>query len=310
MSKSATSRSSFCRRKFVGSAVGAAAMSVLPSTTKASSRSKPKPNLPKVSVFTKPFVSLSYEQLARMVKKMGFDGIEAPIRKGGHVNLERIETELPRLATTLKEHGLDIAIMASDINEANSSNEKVLKVAKSVGITRYRLKYFKYGTNSIKRQLADWTAKLRDLAALNAELGVVGLYQNHAGNRYFGAAIWDLASVLEKIDSKNLGAAYDIRHATVEGGKSWPTTMRRIIPWTRMMYVKDFRWNAGKLENVPLGEGMVDKRFFQMAKKAGFEGPISLHEEYLPHSDPKIVPKHVEAMTRDLRTLQSILESK
>ena len=170
------------------------------------------------------------------------------------------------------------------------------------------MKYFKYDDDMpIREQLANWHDQLVDLAAMNHDFGITGLYQNHAGNRYFGAPLWDLAQVLEGIEPTDIGVAYDIRHATVEGGTSWPTTFRRIQPHIDTVYVKDFAWNNGKVQNVPLGEGLISKKFFGMLAAMDFTGPISLHEEYLSHKDPKLVPQHLEAIEGDLKTLKSWL---
>ena len=49
----------------------------------------------KICVFTKPFNSLSFDELADRIAELGFDGIEAPIRVGGHVEPDQVEDRLP-----------------------------------------------------------------------------------------------------------------------------------------------------------------------------------------------------------------------
>ena len=39
--------------------------------------------------------------------------------------------------------------------------------------------------------------------------------------------------------------------------------------------------------DVPLGEGRVDKKFMPMLENSGFNGPISIHVEYLETKDQK-----------------------
>ena len=53
--------------------------------------------------------------------------------------------------------------------------------------------------------------------------------------------------------------------------------------------------------------GLVPKEFFKLLKTRNFQGPISLHEEYLDHRDPALVPKHWNAIKADLKTLQSLI---
>ncbi len=120
-----------------------------------------------------------------------------------------------------------------------------------------------------------------------------------------GAASWDLMRVLEGIPVDRIGVAYDVRHTTVEGGKSWPITFNAIRPHVDTVYVKDFRWVGERVQNVPLGEGHVDPKFFRMLADSGFAGPISLHEEYLDHRKPELVPEHLAAIEQDLATLKA-----
>lgn len=265
----------------------------------------------KLCVFTKPFNSLSFDELADRVAELGFDGIEAPIRVGGHVQPDQVEDQLPRLDEALKKRGLEITVMATDINDPNDPlTQRVLRVAATLGIERYRMKYFKYDLNqSVIDQIQSWRPQLRELAAMNHDFGIQGLYQNHAGTLYCGSAIWDLRLALEGIAPENIGVAYDIRHATVEGGTSWPATFNMIRPLVQTVYVKDFGWGAEpQPTNVPLGQGRVNKSFFQMLKESDFTGPISLHEEYLHHNDPELVPQHLAAIKQDLATLRSWLQ--
>ncbi len=262
-----------------------------------------------ICVFTKPFNSLSFDELGERMAAIGYDGIEAPIRRGGHVEPEKAGEDLPRLVEALAKHDIEITVMTSDINDPSDPlTEKVLRAAATLGIKRYRMKYVHYDNDlPIPKQLANWRDQFIDLAAMNHDFGITGLYQNHAGNKYMGAAIWDLAKVLRGIAPGDIGMAYDIRHATVEGGTSWPTTFRMIRKHVDTVYVKDFVWDDGKVRNVPLGEGLVNPDFFQLLKESEFNGPISLHEEYLDHRDPELVPQHLDAIDKDLKTLKKMM---
>ena len=260
-------------------------------------------------VFTKPFNSLSNEELAAKIEQLGFDGIEAPIRPGGHIEPEAVPDELPKLVDALKRRGRTITVLTSDINNPDSAvNEKVLRTAAELGIRYYRMKYFKYDESKpIIRQVDEWTRQISDLAALNKELGITGVYQNHAGRNYFGAAIWDVHRALRNIEPESIGMAYDIRHATAEAGSSWPVGFQLIRPHVKVVYVKDFVWGKHKPVNVPLGKGRVSKEFFRLLEKSDFDGPISLHEEYLDHRKPELVPDHWQAIETDLKMLKSWL---
>ena len=71
------------------------------------------------------------------------------------------------------------------------------------------------------------------------------------------------------------------------------------------VFVKDCVWENGKIKNVPLGEGMVDKKFFAMLKESKFTGPISVHVEYLDRSKDKKALG--DAFRKDLAALKALL---
>ena len=290
------------RRQFLASAAAAAAFPWLGSP-QAATASHP------LCVFTKALQSLSYDQLASRIAALGFSGIEAPIRTGGHIEPEEVREELPKMVTALKKHGLEVTIMTSSVNSVSQPHtETTLRIAAELGIRQYRMQYFTYDADRpIRQQIREIRGHLQDLAALNLELGIQGLYQNHAGERYFGAGLWDLEQALRGIDPAAIAVCYDVRHATVEGGQTWPITFRLLRNKIAALYAKDFTWGTGQgPQNTPLGWGRVNyPRFFEMVKESGFRGPISLHVEYIDHRDPKRVPEHLAAMGRDLETLKT-----
>jgi len=59
---------------------------------------------------------LSYDETADVFAELGFDGIEAAVRPGGHVLPERVEEDLPKFAEALKKRGLEITILTSGIS--------------------------------------------------------------------------------------------------------------------------------------------------------------------------------------------------
>ena len=206
--------------------------------------------------------------------------------------------------------------MASDIDDPNDpTTEKVLRTAAALGVQRYRMRYLMYDLQRpVLDQLNEWRPRFRDLADMNHELGIRAVYQNHAcwgklkpSGKLLGAAIWDLKEVLEEIPVDRIGIAFDIRHATVEGGTSWPITFNMIRPHIDTVYVKDFRWVEKEIQDVPLGEGQVSPEFFGLLADTKFRGPISLHEEYLDHARAELVPQHLAALKKDLQTLKSWL---
>ena len=82
------------RRQFlatVSSSMAAAAFA--PAIAATAAETEDTDHSTKICIFTKPFNSLSFDELADRIAELGFDGIEAPIRAGGHVEPEQVEDE-------------------------------------------------------------------------------------------------------------------------------------------------------------------------------------------------------------------------
>ncbi len=292
------------RRSFLASA---ASVATVPLLTGPLTATAPRPTEDRgkreLCVFIKPLQSLSYDDLAAVIAKLGFDGIEATVRKNGHVLPERVEEDLPKLVEALAKHKLSCTVMATDINQVDKLNERVLRTAAKLGIGLYRMGAFKYDLKKpVRSQLQALGPKVKELAVLNRSLGISAVYQNHSGKRSVGAACWDLHSMIEDIEPAEIGVAFDIRHAQVEGGLCWPVHWNLLKDHVRAVYVKDFRWRGPRVENVPLGQGVVADAFFPRLK--GFERPVSLHVEYLRRDG---VEKKLAAMRTDFARLRKLL---
>ncbi len=295
------------RRRFLGVSTAAALAPFVPRSSALGAEGGARHEF---CTFTKALQPLSYEETAKAIAALGFDGIEGAVRPGGHVVPERIDEDLPKLVAALKAEGLAFTLMTSGINEvsAEQHSEKVLRAAADAGIKRFRMGYYKYDLKRpIRPQLDEFRPRLRDLVALCREIGIKPIYQNHSGKDYFGAPIWDLVELLSEHDPKDVGIAFDIGHATVEGGKAWPLHFAVARPYLDTVYVKEPTWHDNKIGWGPVGEGAVDRGFYKLLKESGFDGPVSLHVEYLGHSDAAIVPAVLEATKRDFATLRSLL---
>ncbi|SOE23086.1 Sugar phosphate isomerase/epimerase [Spirosomataceae bacterium TFI 002] len=237
--------------------------------------------------FTKEMQWASYDEVGMMLNELGFDGADLSLRKRGSIEPENAAKELPKFVSALNRHGISVPMMASDIGGVGYPNiEEFLKIISDNGIKYYRMAYLKYDfKKSIEANIEIFHAGFQKLAALNAKYGLAASYQNHAGTS-LGASVWDVVYSLKGIDKKQVGAQFDIRHAVVEGGESWPVDFAAIKSHINTIVTKDFYWaknEAGKwkVKNVPLGEGMVDfDAYFKLYKEAGLDVPMTNHTEY------------------------------
>ena len=92
------------------------------------------------------------------------------------------------------------------------------------------------------------------------------------------------------------------------GGIHGRVQARLAEPLYTLVYVKDFRWE--KREKgwtsvwCPLGEGMVNKKFFTTLAASPYAGPICQHHEYELGKTPAEQRAHYK---RDLETLRGWL---
>ena len=303
------------RRNFIklGSLLTAAMM--MPRILKAS----PVPALPKLNLFSKHLQFLDYHDMANAAKEIGFDGIDLTVRPNGHVEPEKVEFDLPVAAEAIRSTGLDLEMMTTTIDDAEDPIDRnVLRTAKQEGLSQYRMNWYRYPVSKpLQESLEAFKKRTEALSRLNSELGLIGSYQNHSG-LFVGASLWEIWKLLQGSDKSHMGVQYDIRHATVEGGRSWKNGLRLIRPHIKSIVVKDVRWEGTgsdtKLVNTPLGQGMVDfKAFFRILKEAEINVPVTFHFEYdlggaeWGGRDLSINPEKVyEAMHRDIETFKTL----
>ncbi|WP_282053465.1 sugar phosphate isomerase/epimerase family protein [Maribacter luteus] len=249
---------------------------------------KPKINEagPNIFLFSKHLQFLDYDAMSAATAEMGFNGVDLTVRPNGHVSPEKVIDDLPKAVEAMKKNNLLPVMMTTNVLDArNKETSSVLKTAGALGFSHYRTGWLSYPEDrSIDESQAIYAQQFKELEIINKKHGLVGCYQNHAGN-HVGAPIWDLPPILGQTQNEHMGCQYDIRHAMVEGGNCWELGLRRIQPYIKSIVIKDFRWGKvnGKWQpvNTPLGEGMVDfEHYFTLLKKYNINVPISLHLEY------------------------------
>ncbi len=276
----------------------------------AADEKRARPKL-KIAIFSKHLQFLQGEDLARAAADIGFDGIDLAVRKGGHIEPERVRQELPDLAATIRRHGLDVPMLTTDIVDTETPHaETILKTMADIGIRNYRWGGFKYTADqTYAAQLERLKPRIAKLAALNSRYQACAMYHTHSGVGLVGASIWDLYVLLKDFNPNAVGVNYDIGHATVEGGLGgWINSFRICGAHVRGIAVKDFLWGQNAKGNwaeqwKPLGEGMVRfPQFFAMVAASDFSGPLQMHFEY-----PLAREETFGAMKRDLAKLRAYL---
>jgi sugar phosphate isomerase/epimerase len=252
---------------------------------------------PMLCMFSKHFPELSYEQLGKTCRDLGFAGIDLTVRAKGHVLPERVTEDLPRAVEALRKAGLEVPMITTDITSAANAGS-TLKTASGLGIPYFKPGYWQYGSADPLTRIKEVAADIRGIAALAAEHKIAMGLHNHSGT-YVGESVWDTWEMIRDLDPRWTGFYYDPGHATIEGGlKGREITQRLVSPRLKMVAIKDFYWNKATPVWCPMGEGVVNwKQVFAEFDKAGYAGPMSLHLEYDGGMD---VAARVAAVRRDV----------
>ena len=275
----------------------------------------PRPYAGKLCFFTKPLPEMDWRRLARSAKRVGFDGLDLTVRKGGHVAPERAAEDLPRAVATAREEGLDVPMITTALTSADDPTARpILSTAGRLGIPFFKAGYYLYEHKDVRQEVARAGRDFRGLVDLATQCGIQAGFHNHS--EYIGAALWDAASFIEPLDPKWAGYYFDARHAVAEGGAgAWKTAVHLVKSRLKMVAVKDFSWvktaRGWEDANCPLGEGMVDWKYvIGEICRSGFQGPISLHLEYeVPGATKEAHEENILAATaRDLAFLKARLQ--
>lgn len=265
--------------------------------------------------FSKPLPELAWSDLGRAVREAGYEGVDLTVRPKGHVLPERATQDLPRAIEAIKSHGLSVPMITTELTSAKDPTAKpLLETAARHGVRYFKTGYWRFSSSpDVRAQVAAAGGALAGLAALARDCGIELGFHNHAA--YIGAALWDIAPAIDRLDAKWAGYYFDPRHAVAEGGAgAWKAATHLVLPRLKMVALKDCLWEktpkGWTVENCPLGEGMVDWAWIGSALRAAkFSGPISVHLEYeIAGATPaERTRQTIEAARRDLGVARKFL---
>ena len=300
--------SQFSRRDFLaGTFVSGAAFAL--SCMPGWSATETKVSSP-IAVFSKIYqeLKLDFEGAAAVTADADLDGIDCPVRAGGEILPERAADQLPAYAQILERRKLGIKLLTTDITGPKSPHvETVLRTAQTLGIRFYRFGFVsREAGSSIEGQMREVRAHLRELSALNKELGMCTLLQNHSPSGhtvYFGGDLSELEQAVEGFDPAQIGVAFDIGHALVVHGDKWRQHFEALRAHFKIAYVKDVKRTGSW---VPFGQGDISSTgYFRLLKEMNYHAPISLHIEFEWQEPGK--PKSRERLTQVLKESAEVL---
>ncbi len=275
-----------------------------------------------IHLFSKHLQYLDLVSAAEKAAELGFSGLDLTVRPGGHVPPEKVAEQLPKAIDDIKRGGSSCSIITTAVESIHNSQDlAILETAAGLGIRLYRTNWYRYrDAFGMQDSLDHYQQEIKRLSRTNEKLGLIGCYQNHAGE-LIGSSLWEIKLLLEGARTAFFGVQYDIRHATVEGGLSWPNGLKLIREYIKTIVLKDFKWDKvngkWKIINTPIGEGQVDfLTFFRLIKKYGIQVPAILHLEYplggAEHGHSRLTtdPNRVfDAMRKDLHKIRTLWEA-
>jgi sugar phosphate isomerase/epimerase len=162
----------------------------------------------KLAVFTKPWPDPSIPELAGLVRDMGFDAAEIPIRPGFQVNPDNVNTALKELVGAFSDQGLEVCSVASSLDEP------IFAACAAVGIPLIRI-MGNVTRGAYLESEALLRTELEAVTPLCERHGVKVGIQEHYGDNVSDA--FALRSLLDGLDPAWIWAIWDAAHDALAG---------------------------------------------------------------------------------------------
>jgi len=243
--------------------------------------------LPPVAAFGKVFqpLKLDFRQSAEVTAEAGLNGVDCAVRPGGEIAPQQAAEQMPRYAEALARYKLRMLLLSTGIQGVDSPHaHEILAAGKQLGIRYYRLGFWLHRPGEpAEKLLGEIRARLKELAAMNRDLGMCALVQNHSpwnsnGKGPVGGDLNELHGLVKDFDPREIAVAFDLGHAIIVHQDEWRVQYEKLAPHIRVVYVKDVQRPS---RFVPFGQGEFGRSgFFPMLARTNYCAPLSMHMEY------------------------------
>ena len=258
------------------------------------------------SVFTKPWKDASVSELIDIVKGMGYNAIEFPLRDGFQVTPAEAEKKLPILVKEMADAGIRVDDVAS------STDENIFAACAAAGIPMIRIMFNPKQADDYMAQEEEFLKELDALVPMCDKYGVKVGVQMHHGRGAMTTA--DMMRVVGRFDPKHIGAIWDAAHSALAGENPEQAID---VCWSHLclanfknaryqMYGRDEQGAAiYKPYFCPGADGRISwPRAVEHLKKKGYTGTWCMPAEYT-----NLTEDEVRVYTlRDLAWLKSLVE--
>jgi L-ribulose-5-phosphate 3-epimerase len=238
--------------------------------------------VPALCLFSGSVQGLEYSELPLIAKQLGFDGVDLTVRPGGHVEPRLSNVDLVRAIEEVRGPGLEVPVITTALTtQYDPTLLPVVAIAGHTQVNLFIAGFFRVRNPNYKRDIGA-------LISIAARYGMGTAIHNYTSDDA-GETEWDAVELVSGFDPRWSGLYFDPIHA----GKDWEAELKRHLPRTRVIAVKDFQLVEGVARPCPLGEGLVDwPKFLAILAAAKFYGPLSLRMSYRPKDE-------IAALTKD-----------
>ncbi len=241
-----------------------------------------------LSVFVKPWKSLTLQELAGHVRKLGFDAIELPVRPGFPCRPETVEQDLAQAVTILGDQGVKILNVTADLP---LDDERLYAACARSAIPMNRVMFR-------LDQRTYWEAELAARRQLDAALPLCERYnvqigiQNHVG-RFVAVHEMGLHHLVHDYDPRFVGIVWDAAHNALAGMDPEPA-LDVVASHLCMVNLKNAYWQRINGPEAATAQWSVYwtsgrhglaswQRVIGKLNAMAYAGPICLTAEYSDH---------------------------
>jgi sugar phosphate isomerase/epimerase len=243
------------------------------------------------------------EEVAEACHQIGNTTIDLTVRTyPGHVQPDKVKTDLPVWVKTLEQHGVEVTSIAADINDAKTAFvEDILGTLQSLGLRHHWWRGMGGfdNTKPYGPQIETLKPRLAELVKLEEKYNTKAMYHPQGG------PFFDYLELIRNFDPKYVSLHFDTGH-WIQVSQS---NMASMIMWAGP-YIGGFVWkdelvektdqappaagptpgrgggrggsvNGFRTRQVPVGTGMVDFTLAARAlKNINFDGPTECQPEW------------------------------
>jgi sugar phosphate isomerase/epimerase len=263
----------------------------------------------KFSIFTVSVPEYGYEETAKTLRELGYDGVEwrvagpVPAEKPANwtyegrywsynkstLSLDSLESDAARAAQACKAEGLEICALATATNiDAAADVERILKTAARLGCRNVRICVPSYdGTTNYRELFAKARSQAEALVPLSMKYGVRINYETHMGNIIPSASA--AYRFVQGLDPRCAGIIFDPGNMVYEGFENYQLGIELLGEYLAHVHIKNAAWFPKEIPEAgiiqwhpdwaPFRKGYADiAKLLKNLEASGYDGYVSVED--------------------------------